>query len=265
MKNQVQKCKFVEHIEIWAIVISLLLLGISSLFSWDDNPVMGLDKMCADSIIVLVCIFVINRMGLWNTAGFQKKGFGRGMLYGIPFLIIGLGSVIVSNVGADFAQIEFVSWKNALLFTANMFLVGMNEEIWMRAFVLNGLLHKYGMGQKGIRKAIIVSALIFGAIHIPNLFFMYPVTVLVQVVNAASAGALFGAIFIKSKNIWAGIIIHAMVDWCSLFIGNCFTGAATVLSMEMTLVQGGCIILLGSLPPILITCLFLRKTAEADN
>ena len=65
-------------------------------------------------------------------------------------------------------------------------------------------------------------------------------------------------IFIRSKNIWAGIIVHALVDWCSLFVGNCFVGADTVLSMEMTVGKGVGIVLLGSLPPILIACLLMR-------
>ena len=46
-------------------------------------------------------------------------------------------------------------------------------------------------------KAIIMSAIIFGLIHIPNLFFMEPLTVIVQVINAMSAGILFAVIFVK--------------------------------------------------------------------
>lgn len=56
------------------------------------------------------------------------------------------------------------------------------------------------------------------------LMFMNPITLVVQVINAASAGELFAAIFIKCKNIWAGVVAHAMVDWLSLFVANCFTG-----------------------------------------
>ena len=248
---------FERYTEVAAILVSALLLGISSLFSWDSNSIMGLDKLCADMLIVLVCIMGIRVFGIWDTAGFQRAGFGKGLLYGSPFLVIGLGSVVVSNIGVDFSKLSFISAGNMVLFTINMLFVGMNEEIWMRSLVLNGLLRKYGEDGKGCWKAIIISALIFGAIHIPNIFFMNLVTLCVQVINAASAGVLFGVIFIRSKNIWAGIIVHALVDWCSLFVGNCFVGADTVLSMEMTAGQGAGIVLLGSLPPILIACLLM--------
>ena len=248
-----------KYTEWMAILVSLMLLGISSLFSWDSNPIMGFDKLCADLIISLVCIGMIKGTGLWSTAGFQKQGFGKGLLYGSPFLVIGLGSIIVSNIGMDFSKLTFISAGNMLLFTINMLFVGVNEEIWMRSFVLNGLIRKYGDDKKGCWKAIIISALIFGAIHIPNIFFMNPITLCVQVINAASAGVLFGVIFIKSRNIWAGILVHALVDWCSLFIGNCFIGADTVLSMEMTMGQAVSIILLGSMPLVLIACFLMRK------
>lgn len=248
-----------QKFEIVAIVVSLLLLGISSCFSWDSNPIMGLDKLCADCIIVIICVLVIRYLGLWDTSGFQAKGFGKGILYGIPFFIIGISSVFVSNMGVDFSKLSFISVSNLLIFTLNMLLVGANEEIWMRSLVLNGLLKKYGDTKKSIWKAIFVSALIFGAIHIPNIFFMNPITLIVQVINAASAGVLFGAIFIKSKNIWAGIIVHSIVDWCSLFVGNCFTGGSTVLSIEMSLIQAVIIIAAGSLPPLIISYIMLRK------
>lgn len=249
---------FERHAEIAVIMVSILLLGISSLFSWDSNPIMGFDKFSADMLIVVLCICCIKVTGIWDTAGFQKVGFGKGLLYGSPFLVIGLGSILVSNIGVDFSKITFISAGNMVLFSINMLLVGMNEEIWMRSFVLNGLLRKYGENNQGCWKAIIISALIFGAIHIPNIFFMNPVTLCVQVINAASAGVLFGVIFIRSKNIWAGIVVHALVDWCSLFVGNCFVGTDTVLSMEMTVGQAVGIVLLGSLPPILIAYFLMR-------
>ena len=81
----------------------------------------------------------------------------------------------------------------------------------------------------------------------------------VQSVNAASAGVLFAAIFICSKNIYAGILVHAFVDWCALFIGQCFTGGASVLSVEMTIGQGVIMILLGSIPPIVIAMILINR------
>lgn len=40
-----------KYTEWMAILVSLMLLGISSLFSWDSNPIMGFDKLCADTVL----------------------------------------------------------------------------------------------------------------------------------------------------------------------------------------------------------------------
>lgn len=66
--------------------------------------------------------------------------------------------------------------------------------------------------------AVFISVAIFGGIHIQNIFFVAPITLLVQVINVASSGVLFEAIYIRCKNIWATIIIHMLVDWLALFV-----------------------------------------------
>ena len=53
--------------------------------------------------------------------------------------------------------------------------------------------------------------------------------------------------------------MHAIVDWCSLFVGNCFSGGNTALSMSMTGAQALGMIAAGSLPPIVFSLIFMRK------
>ncbi|SDN94104.1 CPBP family intramembrane glutamic endopeptidase [Acetanaerobacterium elongatum] len=249
-----------KHVIILSIIISIITLLLSSIFTWDDKPFMGLDKLAGDLLITVFSLAVIRILGIWDTAGFRIQGFGKGLVLGIPFILIGIAGAIIGNVGVDFKTLVPTSAFNMVLFTVNMFMVGVNEEISMRSLVLNGLLNHYDKTYKGILKAVFVSALIFGAIHIPNAFFMPPMTVAVQAINAAAAGTLFAAIFIRSGSIWPGIIIHMLVDWLALFIGQCFTGGASVLSVEMGISQGIMMILLGSTPPITISLFLLRKS-----
>lgn len=251
-----------KNMEATMILFSIVLLQLSNLFQWDSNPIMGIDKICADILIIVLSCLMIRNMGIQSGAGFISKGFFTGIMYGIPFFIIGVASIFVSNVGLDWEQLSFLGISHFLIFTINMIFVGANEEIWMRSLILNSFISKYGASKKSLWKAIIMSAIIFGLIHIPNIFFMEPLTLMVQVINAMSAGILFAVIFIKCKNIWAGITVHAIVDWCSLFIGNCFTGGNSVLSMSMNGIQAVSMILAGSLPPIIFSFLFMRKVEE---
>jgi hypothetical protein len=64
-----------EHKNIFSIIVCFITLLISSFISWDDKPVMGMDKLFGDIIITLFCLAVIQLIGIWDTAGFQKKGF----------------------------------------------------------------------------------------------------------------------------------------------------------------------------------------------
>ena len=239
--------------------MSLLILLLGSLFSWDNNPVMGLDKAFSDILIICVCIVFIKLFRLWDDAGFQRKGFLKGLKYGIPFFVIGIGSLMVGNAGTSTSSLQFISAGNTVLFTCNMLLVGLSEELWMRSLILNLFLRQYGLSKKGIWISIVLSAVIFGLVHIPNIRFVAPITLIAQVLNAASAGVLFAAIFIKSRNIWATAIIHAVVDWLSLFIENCFVGGNSLLSISMDFSQAVIIVALGSLPPLIIAWLYLRK------
>ena len=54
MKNWAKK-----NMELLAIVVSLCFLGIGSVLSWDNVPVMGWDKLCGDILIVLCCCVLI--------------------------------------------------------------------------------------------------------------------------------------------------------------------------------------------------------------
>lgn len=255
MKEKILK----KYNMIFALLISFAMLFISSIFSWDENPVMGIDKACADILIIFTCILLIRKLNLWENAGFKKEGFLKGIKYGIPFLIIGVLSVIFSNAGTNISSLKFISLRNMLIFTFNMILVGLNEEIWMRSLILNIFLKKYETSKKGVWKSIILSAIVFGVIHIPNIMFINPITLMVQVINATSAGILFAVIFIKCRNIWSVAAIHGIVDWLSLFVANCFIGGSSVLSISMSISQAVMVIFLGSFPPLIIAWLYLRK------
>ena len=249
-----------KYVILLSIIISIITLLLSSIFTWDDKPIMGFDKLAGDFLITIFSLAVISILGIWDAAGFRIQGLGKGLVLGIPFIIIGIAAAIIGNIGVDFKTLVPTSAFNMALFTVNMFMVGVNEEISMRSLVLNSLLNHYEKTHRGILKAVLVSALIFGAIHIPNIFFMPPMTVAVQAINAAAAGTLFAAIYIRSGSIWPGIIIHMLVDWLALFVGQCFTGGSSVLSVEMGISQGLMMILLGSTPPIAISLFLLRKS-----
>lgn len=96
--------------------VANLFSSISSIFKFDNNAIMGFDKLIADVIITIICYILIVKLGIKETAGFNKKGFEKGLILGIPFIIIGIGSVIFSNIGTNFNSIKHISIFNTLLY-----------------------------------------------------------------------------------------------------------------------------------------------------
>ena len=69
------------------------------------------------------------------------------------------------------------------------------EEVLFRGILLESVRSKYSSG-----RAIVVSALMFGVIHIiPQ-----------QVVNAFVIGLILGYIYVRTDSLWPVIIIHAL-------------------------------------------------------
>ncbi len=100
-------------------------------------------------------------------------------------------------------------------------LVGICEEFLCRGWLLNEFLERFGDTKKGIWYSIIISGIIFGLMHIGNIFTVGQsvISTISQVVNATGAGIFYGIIYYKTKNIWSVIILHAFWDF-SLFLGD---------------------------------------------
>lgn len=138
-------------------------------------------------------------------------------------------------------------------------MVGAAEEIVFRGLLLNNMIKKWGGNKKGVVKAIILSALVFGGVHMLNIVIAPPVTVIVQAINAACAGVLFSVIYLRCRNIWAVIIVHMLVDWFALFIEQCFTGATSIVTNELSLLQGIIVVVIGSIVPIIFSFIYMKK------
>jgi membrane protease YdiL (CAAX protease family) len=91
--------------------------------------------------------------------------------------------------------------------------IGIREEVIFRGIIGNALASKYATDKKGLWFAVIVSGLLFGGVHINNIFYGVKLMGLIaQIVSACGAGLLFTAIYLRGGNIWVLMLIHAIVD-----------------------------------------------------
>ena len=93
------------------------------------------------------------------------------------------------------------------------FTTGLFEEILVRGLVLNLLINKIGDSRQNAIKACWISSVLFGALHIFNLTSGAGIIETVgQIIYATFVGMFFAAIYLRTKSLWAPIILHALVD-----------------------------------------------------
>lgn len=143
----------------------------------------------------------------------KRESFKTGLFYGLFYLI---GSVVFCLISID----GFKSGLALVNLVLGCLLVGICEEFLCRGWLLNEFLERYGNTKKGIWYSIIISGVIFGLMHVGNIFGgqSVPITV-IQMISAAGTGILFGLIYYKTKNIWSVIFLHGLWDF-SLFLGD---------------------------------------------
>jgi membrane protease YdiL (CAAX protease family) len=183
------------------------------LFSYLLNPIQGQFVTVA---IVLICIWLF---GYLNKLGFRKGNLLKGLQYASPVLAGSLYSLILS--------IQYV--KQYKLFIPGVYRIisiifqplgtGFFEEILFRAILINTIIYIFYGNKKKIYYAIIISSVLFGLCHLTNLINRPKILIgiISQIIYATTTGALYSIVYIKYKNIWSIIIIHALFNLMSMF------------------------------------------------
>lgn len=148
-----------------------------------------------------------------NKVGFAKpqKGTLKRLWYLIPLIAVALSALVG---GVDLSQ--GITYILACLLYVSA--IAVSEELYFRGIICNV------WKQSGFTKAVLVSSALFGACHAlqamanPDL-----VQTILAICFAFFYGIAFAQIYLLTKSILPGIIIHAFHDFCS-FIGNDVSG-----------------------------------------
>lgn len=168
------------------------------------------DQYLKDILIYIIpfifIIILVKKFNLFETYKNNKK-----FLYGIrlswPFLFP-IFFILFANMGMFDYELKS-NWIIILIELIILCLcIGFFEESLFRNIIFKIL---------DTRKAIWISSLLFGLIHIGNLTVSIntPISVITQVIYAFMMGVLFQAIYNRTKNIYSVIFIHAVIDFTS--------------------------------------------------
>ncbi len=134
---------------------------------------------------------------------------------------LAIAGVVALN---NFPWIAWLSGKMQLIHTQPLHfilfglysaLVGLFEEIVFRGILFSLLLSYFERTQKGFLWVYVLSSLIFGGMHLLNVF-QSGVAAILQAGYSILTGGLFAYVWIKTKNILFPALIHAVYNFCGL-------------------------------------------------
>lgn len=152
---------------------------------------------------------------------FKEKGLGKTFKAGMGFFIFYCSGLVVSTIVALLDK--NTQWQSAGTIALGVLIllgIGIREEFLYRGIVQNALALKYAKSAKGIWFTVIVSAVLFGAIHMQNMLGSEGtdfVPTLTQSIGAGSIGMMFGAVYLRGGNIWFMVLLHAIIDASPFF------------------------------------------------
>ncbi|WP_434304940.1 lysostaphin resistance A-like protein [Clostridium botulinum] len=189
-------------------------------------------KLIAECVGIIVSLIIMHLVG--KKYILQEKGTGilKGLFVGGFLVVICLLGVVSSlrNVLHNEKANQLLPLPQIVIFITTMAGVGISEEFIFRGTILNLLIDKFDKTPKGIYASIIISSIIFGTAHITNIFSGVSVkSAFIQAVGATVLGALLGTMYLRTRNIWVVVILHALMDF-SCLIGSGFFGINSITS-----------------------------------
>lgn len=180
-------------------------------------------EFLGEALLLAGTLAIVALSGWWRQSGltaiWQSQGWVL-ILAGLLFLEYLLTTPVL------IAHAKWSILAQALLLVA---LVGFNEESLMRGVVLHGL------SPRGPLFAGLVSAAIFGLLHLGNLLSIHqPSAVALQAFNAANLGLLFAALRLRMASLWPVIAAHALWDLPGILLGYPMANPPPVGALGLT-------------------------------
>ena len=159
----------------------------------------------------LVCLLMMAYCSFLHL--FSSFGKLKSFIYIIPCCLIAINNFPFVSVFNGTAILS-AEWYLIILFAIQCFLVGFFEEAAFRGCVFMLLLEKSHNTRKDVFCSIVYSSLIFGAIHIVNLFAGAGIVpVVLQLGYSFLIGSMCAVVLLVTKKLWLPIIIHSVFNF----------------------------------------------------
>ena len=166
----------------------------------------------------------------------------------------------------EYSGLNGNTWIIVMAMIIDALLVGLYEEFVFRGFVLNIFIKRWGKSHKGVVTSAYLSSIIFGLVHLFNLFSGAGVVeVCVQVVYATIMGIAFSALLIRTNwNLLWCALIHGLFDVAAGF-GDFAATSGISGDKAVVPLQNYIITLLLFVPSLVYAIFLLRKVGELPS
>lgn len=173
-------------------------------FQPDINPIKDLGWLI-QILFASTAVLLVFWSGDSKEIGFTKPKSKKEWLLWVPVLIIPI--YIFSSLGFNVSN-----FSTALILIISAICVAINEEVIFRGVIVKGLL------RYGVVITLIVPSVVFGLIHLGNVFGGGDVKFAIfQVVWAIAAGIALTALRLRNGSLYPAIIFHFIVDITEYF------------------------------------------------
>jgi membrane protease YdiL (CAAX protease family) len=172
----------------------------------------------------------------------STNGIARNLIIGTLIgAVLQSLTILVIYLNGSFSIISVNPVSSIIIPLTIAFTIAIIEEILIRGIIFRVMEEKLGS-----YIALIISALIFGALHLPNA----GSTLLSSLCIAVEAGLLLGAAFMYSRNLWFPIALHFAWNFTqSGIFGAITSGNEKSNSLLVTKVEGSILITGGEFGP----------------
>ena len=193
------------------------------------------------------------------------SSIGKGLLIGFSYFIIVTATMSLCGC-YHIKSIQF-DWEKQLFSFTLFFLVAVSEETFFRGILFRIINRRWNPWA-----ALVISALIFGGLHIFN----DNATLWSSIAIAIEAGSLYGAAYAYNKNLWLPIGIHWIWNYTQgNILGFPVSGEDNVTSVITPEISGPQWLTGGSFGAeasvisavigLLISLWFIRKTVQQEH
>jgi membrane protease YdiL (CAAX protease family) len=196
------------------LVVAVYLIAGTAVFMLKlPNQDLGL-YMIANISLSAIFLVLLTVMRWWKPAGFQALT-NRQHLWMYALSVLPVLSNLIFGVQAS-------GLTNILTYLVLAASIGFVEEVAFRGLILRAL------APRGMWRAAIISAVLFGLVHSMNaLAGSVPLDVILQIGYTFAIGFCWAAIALRTRVLWPLVVIHALIDFASFLANDGFNKAGT--------------------------------------